>query len=30
MFAMGIGMVYTRHDSSKEFVIRGIKLLLWV
>lgn len=21
-------MVYTRHDSSKEFVIRGIKLLL--
>ena len=24
----GIGMVYTRHDSSKEFVIRGIKLFL--
>lgn len=28
MFAMGIGMVYTRHDSEKSFVIRGIKLLL--
>ena len=28
MFAMGIGMVYTRHDSVREFVVRGIKLLL--
>ena len=28
MFAMGIGMIYTRHDSPREFVIRGIKLLL--
>ena len=28
MFAMGIGMVYTRYDSEKSFVIRGIKLLL--
>ena len=28
MFAMGIGMVYTRHDSTKEFIVRGIKLLL--
>ena len=28
MFAMGIGMVYTRHDSTREFVVRGIKLLL--
>lgn len=27
MFAMGVGMVYTRHGSPKEFVIRGIKLL---
>lgn len=27
MFAMGIGMVYTRHDSAREFIIRGIKLL---
>ena len=26
MFAMGVGMVYTRHGSPKEFVIRGIKL----
>lgn len=28
MFAMGIGMVYTRHDSPKEFAVRRIKLLL--
>lgn len=27
MFAMGVGMVYTRHSSPKEFIIRGIKLL---
>lgn len=27
MFAMGIGMVYTRHNSPKEFIVRGIKLL---
>lgn len=27
MFAMGVGMVYTRHNSPKEFVVRGIKLL---
>jgi hypothetical protein len=25
---MGIGMVYTRHDSPNEFVVRGIKLLM--
>ena len=28
MFAMGVGMVYTRHRSSREFVSRGIKLIL--
>ncbi|WP_407416207.1 heparan-alpha-glucosaminide N-acetyltransferase domain-containing protein [Methanobrevibacter sp.] len=28
MFAMGIGMAYTRHDSPREFIVRGIKLLL--
>jgi len=28
MFAMGIGMVYTRHDFPNEFVVRGIKLLM--
>ena len=28
MFAMGVGMVYTRHDSSKEFITHGIKLIL--
>ncbi|WP_407431746.1 acyltransferase family protein [Methanobrevibacter sp.] len=28
MFAMGIGMEYTRHNTPKEFIIRGIKLLL--
>lgn len=27
MFAMGIGMIYTRHDSPREFIIRGFKLL---
>lgn len=28
MFAMGIGMVYTRHHAPREFIIRGIKLLI--
>lgn len=28
MFAMGVGMVYTKRDSSKEFITRGIKLIL--
>ena len=28
MFAMGIGMAYTRHNTPKEFIIRGIKLLI--
>lgn len=28
MFAMGVGMVYTKHDSLKEFAVRGIKLML--
>ena len=28
MFCMGIGMIYTRHDSSADFIRRGIKLLL--
>ena len=28
MFAMGIGMVYTRHDSPGEFAKRGIKLII--
>ncbi|ADL51247.1 acyltransferase family protein [Clostridium cellulovorans] len=27
MFAMGVGMVYTKHDSSKGFVKRGVKLI---
>ena len=27
MFTMGIGMVYTRHNSPKEFIKRGWKLL---
>ena len=27
MFAMGIGMTYTRHNSPQEFIIRGIKLI---
>ena len=28
MFVMGLGMVYTRHDSPADFVRRGIKLLI--
>ena len=28
MFCMGIGMVYTRHDSATDFRKRGLKLLL--
>ncbi|WP_099467391.1 acyltransferase family protein [Konateibacter massiliensis] len=28
MFAMGVGMVYTKHDSPKEFASRGVKLIL--
>ena len=28
MFAMGIGMVYTRHKTAKDFIKRGWKLLL--
>ena len=28
MFSMGLGMVYTRHDSPIEFARRGIKLLI--
>lgn len=28
MFAMGVGMVYTRHGNPKEFASRGIGLLL--
>jgi surface polysaccharide O-acyltransferase-like enzyme len=28
MFAMGVGMVYTKHDSQKEFVSRGVKLIM--
>lgn len=28
MFSMGIGMVYTRHDSASDFIRRGGKLLL--
>ncbi len=28
MFAMGVGMVYTKHDSAREFASRGIKLIL--
>lgn len=28
MFTMGVGMVYTRHNSPKEFALRGVKLLL--
>ena len=27
MFAMGVGMVYTRHRSPKAFAVRGLKLL---
>lgn len=28
MFSMGIGMVYTRHKTYKEFLKRGLKLLI--
>ncbi|MEG2022093.1 MAG: heparan-alpha-glucosaminide N-acetyltransferase domain-containing protein [Oscillospiraceae bacterium] len=28
MFAMGVGMVYTKHNSPKDFAYRGVKLLL--
>lgn len=28
MFAMGVGMVYTRHDSSADFARRGLKLII--
>ncbi len=28
MFCMGIGMIYTRHSTTADFVKRGIKLLL--
>ena len=28
MFCMGIGMIYTRHDSSAEFIKRGCKLMI--
>lgn len=28
MFAMGIGMVYTKHNKPKDFFIRGIKLVI--
>ncbi len=28
MFCMGIGMVYTKHDSASDFMKRGLKLLL--
>lgn len=28
MFAMGVGMVYTRHDSSGDFARRGVKLII--
>ena len=28
MFSMGVGMVYTRHNEWKDFVKRGIKLLI--
>lgn len=27
MFAMGVGMVYTKHNSPRDFAIRGVKLL---
>jgi hypothetical protein len=27
MFALGVGIVYTRHSSPKEFAIRGLKLI---
>jgi uncharacterized membrane protein len=28
MFALGVGMVYTRHSKPKDFAIRGLKLIL--
>jgi len=28
MFCMGIGLVYTRHNSAREFAHRGLKLLI--
>ena len=28
MFAMGVGMVYTKHDSSTDFARRGVKLII--
>lgn len=29
MFSMGLGMVYTKHNSPKELLFRGIKLLVF-
>lgn len=28
MFCMGIGMIYTRHNTSHDFIMRGFKLLI--
>lgn len=28
MFSMGVGMIYTKHNTPKDFAIRGIKLLI--
>ena len=28
MFAMGIGMIFTRHDSPEQFIRRGIRLII--
>lgn len=28
IFAVGVGMVYTKNTSSKEFIARGVKLIL--
>lgn len=28
MVAMGVGMVYTRHDTPRDFAVRGVKLLI--
>ena len=28
MFSMGIGMIYTKHDSPRDLIKRGVKLLL--
>lgn len=30
MFAMGIGMIFTRHDSPEQFIRRGIRLFIAV